>query len=169
MGRGLYQCRECKRGEQPELYSQFLESFGGQMICARVAEVLANESTLVPMIIESFTRVAHDFIKPDAVSCEDLQRQEQAVTRKLNFIYDAPAESEVDRKEQHGRVRLLQAERFRIQRSLKILRRRRTRLPSFPRKVRFGSGSLIFKKSSVKRLAALTAALLIPFATCLAW
>jgi DNA invertase Pin-like site-specific DNA recombinase len=106
-----YWCPECKRSTSPSLVSLFPEMLGAQLICHRVGEILVTDRALVPQIVAAFTKAAETRVSPDPAAKEQRQKTIQVLTRKIDFIYDSPAETEQDQSEQKERLRSLQIQR----------------------------------------------------------
>lgn len=130
-----YICHDCRVSDSPDLYSLLKRSLAAKVICQKVAELILADTALVPQILAAFAKQVTTLQKPQLVSREALQRQRENLTAQINFIYECPAESDADRKEQKQKVAELQAKRAGIEQQLKGLygpQRALERMPSEP-------------------------------------
>jgi hypothetical protein len=100
------------------LYSQVDPTLAVRLLCETIANLFEADEGFVSMVREKFTTVVGQLQTPDPATITRLQREHVSWTTKINAIYDAPAETEADKAEQHQRLAEFQRRRQEVQRQL---------------------------------------------------
>ncbi len=109
-GRHMF-CPICKKEPQPALYSVLPRELAHRQICQTIADLIQHDTGLVDLAIAACQRYAEAAGKPDPDQLEALHRKKASLTVKINFILDAPGETDADRAESKKKLQVLRAER----------------------------------------------------------
>ncbi len=122
-GRFLH-CRHCKEeGADGLLYSQVNRKLAVEFICGAVAGLISGDSEFISLVKGSLNDEIQKIQAPDPEVLKELDNEHSALTRKINFAFEAPAESEEDLREQKERLRGLQQQRAAVQHKRELLRK----------------------------------------------
>jgi len=104
-------CKACREAPEPELYSLLPRRLALNLVCDCLADLILADEPLVAQAIEAFRRHVQTLTQPDRSQAEALAREIERLTRQINFILDAPGDTEEDQKENRDRLAKLRSER----------------------------------------------------------
>ena len=104
-------CKACRESPEPELYSLLPRRLTLELVSDSLADLLVADEQLVPQTIEAFRCHLRTLTLPDPAEDEVLARDIERLTRQINFILDAPGDTEQDEKENRDRLAKLRSER----------------------------------------------------------
>jgi hypothetical protein len=87
-----------------------------------MADPILADKLLVEQAIEAFRQYLQALTQPDPAQAAGLEREIERLTRQINFILDAPGETEQDEKENRDHLAKLRSERAGKQKELAKLR-----------------------------------------------
>jgi hypothetical protein len=111
-------CKACREAAEPELYSFLPRRLALDLVCDRLVDLIMVDESLVAQTIEAFRRYLQTLTQPDPAQAEALAREIERLTRQINFILDAPGDTEEDQKENRDRLGKLRSERAGNQKTL---------------------------------------------------
>jgi hypothetical protein len=111
-------CKKCREEADPELYSLLPRRLAMDLICDRVADWALADELLVEQAAEAFRQYLQTLTQPDPAQAAGLKREIERLTRQINFILDAPGETDQDEKENRDRLAKLRSERAGKQKQL---------------------------------------------------
>ena len=111
-------CKKCREEADPELFSLLPRRLALDLICDRLADLVLADELLVEQTIEAFRRHLRTLTQPDPELAVGLEREIERLTRQINFILDAPGETDQDEKENRERLAKLRSERAGKQKQL---------------------------------------------------
>ena len=115
-------CKKCREEAEPELYSLLPRLLALNLFCERAAELILADESLVDQTLERFGRHLQNLLEPDPTEAAGLERDIERLTRQINFILDAPGETEQDQKENRDRLAKLRSERAGKQKRLAAIK-----------------------------------------------
>ncbi len=104
-------CSGCREAAQPDLYSLLPRRLALDLLCDRLAELILADEPLIAHVLEAFRRHLETLTRPEPEQAEMLQREVERLTRQIDFILDAPGDSEEDQRENRDRLAKLRSER----------------------------------------------------------
>jgi hypothetical protein len=104
-------CKACREEAEPELYSFLPRRLSLELVCDRLADLLQGDESLVEQALQAFRQHLQDLTRPDMSRAKTLRRDIDRQTRQINFVLDAPGDSEQDQKENRERLGRLRGER----------------------------------------------------------
>lgn len=125
-------CPVCKKEPVPTLYSVLPRQLAQQKICQTLADLIRQDDDLVEQAITACRRHVEADGKPDLAQLEALKRKEANFTAKINFILDAPGDTEEDRAESKRKLQTLRAERSAVQTQIAEMEAAVGRVASIP-------------------------------------
>jgi hypothetical protein len=113
-------CMSCRglRAKQRPLYTQLNRALALKLTCARLADVVREDSDLVGRAIDACKREAARAQQTDPARSQELSRREQKLTERIKFVMNNVGESEADQKESAEELRRLRRERADVQAEL---------------------------------------------------
>ena len=117
--RGRYmECKPCTEAAEPALLTLLPRKRALEMVCGALADAMGNHTGLVERVIKESRRAVEDGQRPDTARLASLTRQEEKLTRQIEFIYDTAGASGDDEAERVARLRKAQAERATVRRQI---------------------------------------------------
>lgn len=104
-------CKACREDAEPELYSLLRRRLALDLVCDRIADIIPGDEAFVAMAMEAFRRHVQMLTQPDPAEPEILKRDIDRLTRQIQFILDAPGDTDQDQKENRDRLVKLRSER----------------------------------------------------------
>jgi DNA invertase Pin-like site-specific DNA recombinase/transposase len=104
-------CKSCQEEPEPYLYSMLRRELALKLLCQRVSELIEDDERLVMEIVTAAQKVVDDCQRPDPDRLKALQRRTEQLNRHIQFILDAPGDSDEDLAENQKRLATLRAER----------------------------------------------------------
>lgn len=128
------QCPQCRKlGKDAPLFNSVGRRLTEQLLCRRLAEAIEADDDLVGQIVrDTQEQAAAAMTRPSAAERHLLERQIAAVKDKVEFVLEAPGETEEDRAENRQRLAVLRAERANLQAELAELARAEQAAPAPP-------------------------------------
>jgi hypothetical protein len=111
-------CKACRDAPEPDLYSLLPRRLALDRVCDCLAGLILADESLVIQAIEAFQRHLQTLTQPDPGQADLLNREIERLTRQINFILDAPGETEQDQKENRDRLGELRSQRAAKQKRL---------------------------------------------------
>ena len=111
-------CSACRDSPERFLYSHLPRKLALELICDRLAALIREDENLVQKCITAAQETVEEFERPDPSRLGELHRQLGRLNGNIQFILDAPGETDEDREENHKRLTALRRERAMVQREV---------------------------------------------------
>lgn len=92
-------CRECRESDEPALFSLLPRKLALELICARLAALIRDDTHLCIDVIDATKRLQEQAARPDEGRLAEIRREISRLNDQIEFILDAPGETAVDRQE----------------------------------------------------------------------
>lgn len=113
-----FYCARCKSRGQQLLSSRPSIGLVQQLVCQTLADMIRQDQDLVDAIRRECEAYVASLKKPDHAKLEALRTKATKLTGKIQFIFDAPGETDMDRAEKRNRLETLQRERAHLHRDI---------------------------------------------------
>ncbi len=111
-------CSVCRDSAERFLFSQLPRKLALELICDRLAALIREDEDLIQKCITAAQETVEEFERPDPSRLADLNRQLVRLNGNIQFILDAPGETDEDQDENHKRLTALRRERATVQREI---------------------------------------------------
>ena len=111
-------CHVCQESADKFLCSQLPRKLALELICERLAALISEDENLVEDSINACQRIVEELEQPDPKRLSGLQRRLVRVDGKIQFILDAPGETDEDQEENRNRLTTLRRELATIRREI---------------------------------------------------
>jgi transposase len=110
------ECRQCTDdATEGALYSKMNREIALALVCSKVAELVHADASFVRMVKQCVGEEVAKLQAPDPSALNALDAEYAALSQKIEFLTDAPAETKQDQREQHARLADLQRKRGLVQ------------------------------------------------------
>ena len=104
-------CKACREEAEPDLYSLLPRRLALDLICDRSGDLIQSDGPLVEQALEAFGRHLAAMTQPEPGQAEVVQRDIERLTSQINFILDAPGDTDQDQRENRERLTKLRSDR----------------------------------------------------------
>jgi predicted site-specific integrase-resolvase len=125
-------CPVCRTDPDRALVSQLPRVLATRLLCGALAQAVRGNATLVASIVESCRRQAAGLERPDPQVVEEKRREEQRLTAQIQFVMNAPGETQQDHNENLQLLANLRNRRAEVQAEIQALDEAATRTIEVP-------------------------------------
>jgi DNA invertase Pin-like site-specific DNA recombinase len=132
-GRNMFctTCRGLPRAQRP-LYSELNRARALEQTCTALAGRIRRDPELVELVIAACQRAAADVQKPDPEALRRLAHERDALTARIELVFDNPGETDTDRREAEDRLRRLRRNRAAVEAEIVVLEARHAQTARVP-------------------------------------
>lgn len=116
-GRYMF-CRGCQEAAEPFLFSMLPRQLTVQLVCEKLADLVLGDEELVAECIDQCQQQIDGLAQPDLQRLDELRRKVARQTSNIQFILEAPGETDEDLEENRSRIEQLRSSRASTQREI---------------------------------------------------